>query len=377
MRRSLAVLILLAIPPAAAAQSSQLQVRGLGLPGRWISARATATGGAFGMFDSESSLNPAALGSVQTITAGFTGIQGFRSVDIPGASESLRETRFPLVTITGPTKRFPLVLGLSYSSYTDRDFTLATSDTLDLRGAPVAVFDTLSSRGGLSDLRVAGAYRFPRTTVGGGFHVLTGSDRLESRRTFEDSTFLPVSEKTELSYAGIGASVGVIHRLGGGLAVAALARTDGHVGVDQDSTRVSEMDLPYTVGLGARWQLTPKLALAGQGIVRTWSATNSDLLAAGAPGSENTIDVSFGAEYVGDPKRPARRPLRLGGHYATLPFLLEAGRQPTEFGVAAGSGIRFAQERGGVDLALEYLSRSAGEFTERSFQLTIGVSVRP
>src|SRR6185503_1532594 len=129
--------------------------------------------------------------------------------------------------------------------------------------------------------------------------------------------------------------------------------------------------------LGARWQLTPKLALAGQGIVRTWSATNSDLLAAGAPGSENTIDISFGAEYVGDPKRPARRPLRLGGHYATLPFLLEAGRQPTEFGVAAGSGIRFAQERGGVDLALEYLSRSAGEFTERSFQLTIGVSVRP
>jgi hypothetical protein len=329
------------------------------------------------MFDSESSLNPAALGSVQTITAGFTGIQGFRSVDIPGPSESLRETRFPLVTITGPTKRFPLVLGLSYSSYTDRDFTLATSDTLDLRGAPVAVFDTLSSRGGLSDLRVAGAYRFPSTTVGGGFHVLTGSDRLESRRTFEDSTFLPVSEKTELSYAGIGASVGEIHRLGGGLAVAAQARTDGHVGVHQDSTRVSEMDLPYTLGLGARWQLTPKLALAGQGIVRTWSATNSDLLAAGAPGSENTIDVSFGAEYVGDPKRPARRPLRLGGHYATLPFLLEAGRQPTEFGVAAGSGIRFAQERGGVDLALEYLSRSAGEFTERSFQLTIGVSVRP
>ena len=377
MRRSLAVLFLLAIPAAAAAQSSQLQVRGLGLPGRWLSARATATGGAFGMFDAGSSLNPAALGQVQALTAGFTGIQNFRSVDIPGASESLRETRFPLVTIAGPTKRVPLVLGLSYSSYTDRDFTLATGDTLDLRGAPVAVFDTLSSRGGLSDLRVAGAWRFPRTVVGGGFHVLTGSDRLQSKRTFEDPSYLPVAEKTELSYAGIGASLGVIQQLGGGLQVAALARSDGHVGVDRDSTRVSEMDLPYTLGLGARWQLSPKLALAGQGIVRTWSATNSDLLAAGAPGAENTIDLSFGAEYVGDPRRPSRRPLRLGGHYATLPFLLEAGRQPTEFGVAAGSGIRFAQERGGVDLALEYISRSAGEFKERSFQVTIGVSVRP
>jgi hypothetical protein len=361
----------------AAAQSSQLEVRGLGLPGRWISARATATGGAFGMFDSESSLNPAALGSVQTITAGFTGVQSFRSADIPGASASLRESRFPLVTIAGPTKRMPLVLGISYSNYTDRDFTLATSDTLDLRGAPVAVFDSLSSRGGLSDLRVAGAYRLSRTTLGGGIHIITGSDRLQSRRTFEDASYLPISEKTELSYAGVGASVGVIHQLGGGLAVAALARSDGHVGVDRDSTRVSEMDLPYTFGLGARWQLSPRLALAGQGMVRTWSASNSDLLAAGAPGSENTVDVSIGAEYVGDPKRPSRRPFRLGGHYATLPFLLEAGRQPTEFGVAAGSGIRFAQERGGVDLALEYLSRSAGEFKERVFQVTIGVSVRP
>jgi len=298
-------------------------------------------------------------------------------VDLPGASESLRETRFPLVTIAGPTKRIPLVLGLSYSSYTDRDFTLATGDTLDLRGAPVPVFDTLSSRGGLSDLRVAGAWRLPRTSLGGGFHVLTGSDRLQSKRTFEDPSYLPIAEKTELSYAGIGASVGVIHQLGGGLAVAALARSDGHVGVDRDSTRVSEMDLPYTLGLGARWQLTPKLALAGQGIVRTWSASNSDLLAAGAPGSENTVDLAVGAEYVGDPRRPGRRPLRVGGHYATLPFLLEAGRQPTEFGVAAGSGIRFAQDRGGVDLALEYISRSAGEFSERSFQVTIGVSVRP
>jgi hypothetical protein len=367
----------MAMPAAAAAQSSQLQVRGLGLPGRGISARATATGGAFGMFDSESSLNPAALGSVQAVTAGFTGIQSFRSVDLPGASESLRESRFPLMTIAGPTRRVPVVLGISYSNYTDRDFTLASGDTLDLRGAPVAVFDTLSSRGGLSDLRVAGAYRFPRTTLGGGIHIITGSDRLQSKRAFEDPSYLPVSEKTELSYAGVGASLGVIHQLGGGLAVAALARSDGHVGVDRDSTRVSEMDLPYTLALGARWQLSPRLALAGQGIVRTWSATNSDLLAAGAPGSENTIDVSFGAEYVGDPKRPSRRPLRLGGHYATLPFLLEAGRQPTELGVAAGSGLRFAQDRAGVDLALEYLRRSAGEFKERSFQVTIGVSVRP
>ena len=77
------------------------------------------------------------------------------------------------------------------------------------------------------------------------------------------------------------------------------------------------------------------------------------------------------------PLRPSRRPIRFGGHYATLPFLLEVGQQPTEVGVSAGSGMSFAQDRGGIDLAAEYLWRSAGEFKERVFQLSIGVSVRP
>ena len=52
------------------------------------------------------------------------------------------------------------------------------------------VFDTLSSRGGLSDLRIAVAYQLrERSAVGGAFHVITGSNRLESRRTFSDSQY--------------------------------------------------------------------------------------------------------------------------------------------------------------------------------------------
>ena len=125
-------------------------------------------------------------------------------------------------------------------------------------------------------------------------------------------------------------------------------------------------------------ETSPRIdALAGQGVYRTWSATNSDLLTTGAVGSENTIDLSLGGEFLSDIRRPNRRPIRFGGHYATLPFLLELGQQPTEVGVSAGSGMTFAQDRGGIDLALEYLWRSAGEFKERVFQLSIGVSVRP
>ena len=55
------LLLAAAAPNTAAAQASQFGVRGLGLPGRALSARSLATGGGFGLFDGESSLNPAAL----------------------------------------------------------------------------------------------------------------------------------------------------------------------------------------------------------------------------------------------------------------------------------------------------------------------------
>jgi hypothetical protein len=39
--------------------------------------------------------------------------------------------------------------------------------------------------------------------------------------------------------------------------------------------------------------------------------------------------------------------------------------------------VRFAQDRASIDLSLEYLSRSAGEFKEHAFVISVGVGVRP
>jgi hypothetical protein len=378
VRRILTTLLLVAVPGVAGAQASQFGVRGLGNPGRPLSARALATGGAFGMFDGESSLNPAALSSITTATAFFTGLQDFRNVENPAGSESVRDSRFPQIGFVGPTKRVPLVLGISYSSYTNRDFTLATIDTVELRDVLVPVADTLSSRGGISDFRLAGSYRLsPRWIVGAGLHVLTGTNRLEFRRTFADPSYdLPGSQNSELSYAGVGGSLGVIREFGPQFSVALLARMDGEANEDRDSTRIDEIDLPYTFGMGLRWRALPRLELASQAVIRTWSGANSDLLARGSPGAENTVEVALGGEYS-DPRRPYRRPLRFGVRYATLPFLLAPGAQPDEFAVSLGTGARFAQQRAGVDLSLEYDWRSAGGFSERAFLVTVGISVRP
>jgi hypothetical protein len=378
MGRALLLLLLAAVPRAVWAQSSQFGVRGLGFPGRGLGTHAISSGGAFGLFDSESSLNPAALAGVATLTSVFAASQGFRSVENPGGTASTRDTRFPQLMVVGPVRSTGAALGFSYSGYTDRDYTIASSSTIDLRGVPVGVTDSISSRGGLSDLRAAGAYRIhDRWTFGAGFHVITGSNRLESRRSFNDPSYLPSLQRAEVSYAGVGVSAGVIRQMGTRFAVAALARWDSHLNVDRDSVRVGTVDLPYTFGLGVRWQPVPNLDLATQGLMRTWSAANSDLLQQGGVGADNTYEVSFGGEYTPDLKRPYRRPLRFGARYGTLPFPLVPGTQPHQYGVSVGSGMRFAQQRGGVDLAVEHVWRSQGVYTERGFIVTLGISVRP
>ena len=140
---------------------------------------------------------------------------------------------------------------------------------------------------------------------------------------------------------------------------------------------MGRVDLPYTFGLGVRWQPVPNLDLAGQTIVRTWSAANSDLLEQGGNGAENTFEVAVGAEYTPDLKRPYRRPIRLGARYGKLPFPLVPGTQPHEYAISAGTGMRFAQQRGGIDLAVEHVWRAQDLYSERGFVLTLGISVRP
>jgi hypothetical protein len=265
------------------------------------------------MFDAESGLNPAALGGLAVMTATFNGTQSFRTAENSAGSESLRDSRFPHVAFGGPVPGTPVVVGVSYSTYANRDFTVATQDTVEVREVLVPVSDTLSSRGGVSDLRLAAAYKLrDRSVVGGAFHILTGSNRLESRRSFSDAEYLPVQQSAELSYAGVGASLGAVQQLGAGLWVAGMARSDGKVIVDRDSARVSQVDLPYTLGVGVRWKAGARLDLATQGMFHTWSGANSDLLASGGTGADNTFEAAIGGEYIGDPRRPYRRPIRFG-----------------------------------------------------------------
>ena len=376
---SLTVAVAVLAPAALRAQSSQFGFRGVGIPTRGLSVRSMSTGGSFSIFDPQSSLNPAALGPLDFSSASFTALQEYRSTGNPFGSASVRETRFPQVTLSGPIKHMPIVLGASYSAYSNRDFSIVSSDTAVLRGVPVPVNDTLDSRGGLSSARVAGAYRLgEHTSVGIAFHLITGSDRVVQRRDFTDTTYLPVSERSELSYSGVGASIGLVQQIGARMLVALAARSDGHVNIDKDSARVGRLDLPYTFSGGVRYRFGRRLDLAAQGVYQTWSGANSDLGGTDNPPGFNTMELSFGGEYTPDPRRPSRRPIRFGVRYGTLPFPIVPGAQPHELGLALGTGARFAKDRAGVDLSLEHVSRSDGTGrSERAWLIGLGVTIRP
>jgi hypothetical protein len=61
-----------------------------------------------------------------------------------------------------------------------------------------------------------------------------------------------------------------------------------------------------------------------------------------------------------------------------LPFPLNTGGRPEEFAIAGGTGMRFARDKAGVDLSLEYAWRSQGnDYKEKALTLTLGLSLVP
>lgn len=374
-------LLCAALPTVAAAQSSQFGVRGLGMPGHGWTARAAGSAGAFGQLDALSAINPATIGLVDNLAVTFTGVQSYRTSTNPAGSADAQDTRFPLVGLVAPIRGTRATASLSYSIYSDRDFALATVDTVDAGGGTVVVNDTLRSLGGMSDLRLAVSLGVgSRWNVGAAAHLITGTNRIDIRRTFSDTLFNPSRQRSELTISGWGFSAGIMGSPLRGVQVALMVRSDGTADVERDSTTASKypVALPLSIAGSVAWRPSSRLAVAGAYTRWSWSDANEDLQAVGAAGAANSYEASGGVEFATRSTRPGQLPLRLGVRYRTLPFLLEGVEQPRETAVAAGTSLVFAYGRAGMDLAAERASRSAGSaYRETAWLFRVGVTVRP
>lgn len=375
--RIIPILVIAAAPLSA--QASLFGTRGFGLPLRPLSVRGFATGGSFGLFDYESSLNPSSFSGIARVNATFQTVQTWTNSENPLGSASTRDNRYPGFTVTTPVGGVPLAISISASGYTDRNFSLASVDTIVLRDAPVEARDTITSLGGISDLRAAVAWRLSKSVQWGlGLHILTGSNRITSHRVFSDSTYSGASERSTLSYLSTGISAGVTVRVIAPLTLAGMIRADNSIRVERDTSRLASVRLPLTASGGARLQLGKKTLIAGSVLFRSWSRADSALLALGGVGSRNTVEWNGGFEFTPDPTRPGRKPIRFGVYHTSLPFPVQSGAHPAETGVSAGSSLELAGGRARADLSFSRVWRTSGEgFSERAFLLNLGVSLRP
>ena len=362
----LATVSLAAQPPhRLSAQDSQFGIRGLGTPGKWESVRARTTGGAFAPFDAFSPLTDAVLADVRRMSASFTSGTSWRSVDAGATQSSLVGTRFPAMVIAGPVTR-RIVVGGGFSTYLDRSFGVVIHDTINLRGVQQPITDQITSDGAISDLRIAVAARLhSRLAVGLGLHRITGSTRVDAKRSFADTlNYRTSTARDEVAYGGTGGSASLLFDVTSDVRLAGWFRTDSRLRADVGGHTVADNDLPLMYGAGVQWRAGAQASLAGNVMWRNWGAVQS------IADAHDTFNWSVGAE-IGSPASPFRFGLR-GGQ---LPF--GVGKAPTEVGFSGGLGRQFSGGRGRLDIGLERLQRSGSGLNERVWTFLLGLTVRP
>lgn len=364
LRRCLLLMLCAAATPALArAQDSQFGLQGPGTPGRAESVRARATGGAFAPFDALSWMTDAALADLRRLTASAQGITSFRRVEIGGSDADLRATRFPSILVGGPPVGSKLVLSAGFGTYLDRTYRTTVRDSAVVRGEMESFTDAIASDGGVTDVRLAGAWRLsPRVALGAAFHLLAGATRSSAARTFDDSAnYQSTFEVTDVQHTGMGASASTLLDLASSLRLAVWLRSDSDLRVSVRDVETARYGLPTTVGGALRWTPTPELRFAALVSRQSWADA----------GGRNTLAWAVGLE-GGSPSLPGR----IGVRGATMPFG-PAGVEPKEFAVAAGFARSFSEGRARVDVTVERLARSGGGVRERVWSVLLGVTVQP
>jgi len=315
----------LALGREVAAQSSQFSSRGLGLPTRPYSAHSLGLGGGLAMFDTESSLNPASIAGLPSLQSVGTATSNWRDSQNHAGSGLGRDTRLGLIHAAGPVHVTDLGVvrvnaSFGISSYLDRNYGLASTDSVTLRDERLLVRDSLTSQGGLSDIRIAASWNPGAGVILGlGAHLITGAARVYTSRSVESDLYDLIRDVREVSYLSYGVSGGIIYRVSDRVALAGLARIDAAARVERDTIGTSRIELPVTLGLGARVAPHPRLLLSGHLLHRGWSRADASLKDLGGLGAHNSLEVAAGIEWARNRQNVSRWPLRLGAHRTTLP----------------------------------------------------------
>ncbi len=377
------LLVLAALAPLSLVAQGNVSTQGFGYPPGQLSTRAEGAAGAFWEFDAQSPINPAAIASDRSVQLHFQYDPEFRTVDANGVHEGSTTSRFPLAMISGPIWGGG-ALALSWSTLLDRTFQVSQTGTIagyNTYNTRDTITNTISSSGGINDIRLTAAWAFGSwLAIGGGFDIYSGENRLVQQvvptdtilNQFQSSVF-----KNSLSYDGVGASGGLTLRPAKWVGIAGSFRYGGGIAVREgDSAIVAHGLIPARVGGGLLLNPLSGLLLSGRIDWEEWSRLN--LLARGDLEARNGTGWSAGADIEG-PKLGSTRyiTLRLGVGNRPLPYVL-VGQPIRETDISGGLGFPLLNNRSVLDLSLTHADRTQVlNVNESAYILSVGLTIRP
>lgn len=351
-------------------------IRGLGLLGRPVSARAAGTGGGFALLDGPTPMNPSAFGLWRGPAGWAVGAPSRRVFDDGVTSTSLGSTRFPLFGFASPVNA-RLVLAVTASDFLDRTWAVHTTRDTVLRSDTVTFDDEASSVGGVTDLRLAAAYKVTdKVLVGLGLHALSGSTRQSVVRQFSDVGYLSFTDLTVTDFAGAGLSLGVQVLASSRLAVAGTMRLNGRLKAASTGGARARVAMPAEFAGGFVYAPVVGVGIAATVTYQTWARAADALVAAGQPRSRNVWSAAIGGEFELLHVRGEAVPVRIGVRQRQLPFPVD-GADLAERAVSGGLGYTVAAGRATVDVGFEVGSRRTSTASERFTTGFVGILVRP
>jgi hypothetical protein len=362
--------------PTVAAGQGTLSTQGFGYPLGGLSTRAAATGGALSEFDHQSSRNPSALTGWGRSGLFVQYDPEIRRIDTGELSDRTTTARFGALG-AGFTIGQRWAIGISSHAFLDRSWSTSIRSGQRLGDDSVSFTERFASRGGISDNRFGVAYRLhEKAVVGVGLHLLTGENRLNLVRQFDDSVrYGTLARDITLTYTGTAASAGIVVSPFRRLALAGSYRHGGTMRLRVVDTSRTEASVPTRYGVAARLEPLTGLTLYVGADHNAWSGLNG--LGTATATAADAWEYSAGAQFAGQRTRNVPWTYSVGYRARDLPFSA-AGALVSEQIYAGGMSVPIAGPRGTLELALQRAAREAAvATTERAWLLSVGFTVRP
>jgi hypothetical protein len=382
MSRIRAALVAASLPLFAvqAGAQSSISSQGFGYPVSGTSVRVSGTAGAFSQFDLVTPQNPAALTGLARAGLSIQAEPEYRTLTLNSVKESVNIQRIPLLMV-GVRLSSRAVLGVTSSTFLDRNFSTTTAGEVLIDGKVVPTNDISDMRGSISDIRAALGWRISnRLSVGLAGHVYTGSNKLSVLREFTDTLTLGrVVDSSSVDFFGRAVSLGGEFVMPKGFVASASYRIGGKLEAENTDTVLRRGSIPDRISGGLMYTGIAGSAFAFNVEQTKWTSMQS--LGSALLQTHDATNWSGGAEVATGRVRGTPVMLRAGVGRNTLPFGVNGGKV-TELRFAAGAAVAITnpgRDQAVLDFSVQRANRtlSGSAAREGAWLLGIGLQIRP